>query len=559
LWKFRRVIKSVDLKRHFLLLLLFCSPLIVFTQIVYQDVNYTNIYDFLDELANLGVIQLHSAVKPYSRKYIAGKLEEALLKTDQLNKRQTRELKFYLRDYNLELKPDLAYSKELPGLFRKRENFGIPLSPLSFIYKDSLFTFYFRPIWGIKYFVNDSTTMYHRWGGAEIAGTIGKHFGFYASLRDNHENIIMVEPHYFTQDEGAVWKTSSKGGGDYSEMRGGITYSWKWGSVAAVKDHFQWGDNYNGSAIFSGRTPSFPYIQFHMKPLKWFEYTYIHGWLVSEVVDSSRSWQIPTGNREYFFNKYMAAALMGFTPWKDLDVTLGNSVIYSASYPNPAFLIPFLFFVNFSYSGNDFQRSYYGNNSQLFLNISSRQIKHLHLFGSVFIDGFKWDALTASNSHNFIGYKAGFKVSDFPLRNVSLTAEYTFTNPMTYKYSVPTLTFASNLYNLGSFMRDNSQDIYIALGYQPVRNLRITMSYELQEHGQDLAYTQVADPYTVPVLSGLTWKNRNIGISASYEFINNAFLVLEYFNRQTPVNDGYAPPALPGNTNMVNAGFNIGF
>lgn len=547
------------MKRHFLLLLLFCSPLIVFPQITYQDENYSNIYDFLDELANLGVIQLHSAVKPYSRKYIAGKLQETLLKEDRLNKRQKKELTFYLRDYNLELKSDLTYSKQVPGFFKKKDKFGIPISPVSFLYKDSLFTFSLRPIWGIKYFISDSGSVYHRWGGAEFLGTIGKHFGFYGSLRDNHENQLLVNPEYFTQDEGAAWKSSPKGGGDYSEMRGGITFAWNWGSVAIVKDHFQWGDNYNGATIFSGRTPSFPYLQLHMNPVRWFDYTYIHGWLVSQVVDSSRSWKIPSGTREYYFNKYLAASMFTFTPWTNLDLSIGNSVIYSSEYPNPAFLSPFLFFVNFTYTGNSFESAYYGNNSQLFLNISSRQIKHLHLYGSVFVDGFKWEVFTAANRHNFLSYKGGFRVSDFPFRNVSLTAEYTLTNPMTYQSAVPTLTYASNMYNLGSFLRDNSQDIYLAIGYQPVRNLHFSLTYELQEHGKDMPYGQIEDPYSVPLLKGLTWRNQSIGVSAKYEFVNNAFLFLEYINQQTPVDEGFSPQSLGGTTNMLNAGFNIGF
>jgi hypothetical protein len=115
------------------------------------------------------------------------------------------------------------------------------------------------------------------------------------------------------------------------------------------------------------------------------------------------------------------------------------------------------------------------------------------------------------------------------------------------------------MYNLGSFLRDNSQDIYVAIGYQPVRNLHVNLTYELQEHGQDIPYGQIEDPYSVPLLTGLTWRDQNIGISASFEFINNAFLVLEYFNRQIPVDEGFSPPGLGGTTNLLTAGFNIGF
>ena len=92
-----------------LLLILLLAPLFSFPQAVFQDLTNTSIYRFIDELANLKVISIHSAVKPYSRIYIAGKLKEASEKRDQLSKRQQKELDFYLRDYNLELKPDLSY------------------------------------------------------------------------------------------------------------------------------------------------------------------------------------------------------------------------------------------------------------------------------------------------------------------------------------------------------------------------------------------------------------------------------------------------------------------
>jgi hypothetical protein len=130
---------------------------------------------------------------------------------------------------------------------------------------------------------------------------------------------------------------------------------------------------------------------------------------------------------------------------------------------------------------------------------------------------------------------------------------------MTYQSAIPTLSYTSNMYNLGSFLRDNSRDIYVAIGYQPLRNLHFNLTYELQEHGKDVQYGQVEDPYSVPLLTGLTWRNQSIGVSAKYEFINNAFLFLEFSNRQISVDEGFSPPGLGGTTNMINAGFNIGF
>ena len=64
--------------KRYILLLLFSMPVFSFSQVVYEDINNVGIYEFLDELANLKVITLNSVVKPYSRGYIAEKLEEAM-------------------------------------------------------------------------------------------------------------------------------------------------------------------------------------------------------------------------------------------------------------------------------------------------------------------------------------------------------------------------------------------------------------------------------------------------------------------------------------------------
>ncbi|MDP4281961.1 MAG: hypothetical protein Q8867_07385 [Bacteroidota bacterium] len=531
------------------------------SQVVYQDLTWSSLYDFIDELANLKVITITSVVKPYSREFIAEKLKEASEQRDKLSKRQKKELDFYMKDFNLEINPDLSWFKKGKGLFKNNPHSGSSGNPPAFLYRDSLFTFSFRPIWGILANVNENGSGTHRWGGVEVFGYVTHHVGFYASLRDNNEHQILTDPHYLNQEEGAAWKNYTNEAGDYSEMRGGISYSWNWGTLTLAKDHFQWGDNYHGSNIFSGRTPSFPFLQLEMKPCKWFNYHWLGGMLISQVIDSSRTYYIPQDIRNYYFNKFLAAALMTFTPVKGLDISAGNSVISCADYFNPAFLSPFLFFTRFKYSGNAFQDNYFGNNSQAFINVSSRNINHLHLYGSVFMDDFNWKALVEKGRHNFFSYKAGFRLSDFPVRDFAFTTEYTFTDPMTYKSSKQTLTFASNKFNLGNYLRDNSQEIYVALDWRPIRGLICTLSWELSEHGKDDVFPEMEDPYAVPVLSGLEWKSNITGLNLRYEVLNDCYIFGGIIHRIISGNNPeyFTPEMLHGETNTLNAGFNIGF
>ena len=84
------------------ILALFCA-LSVSAQRIPQALEYTEIYDFLEELTTDGIIRSNAAIKPYTRDYIARLLMEAQSKDSLLNKRQKEDLQFYMQDYALEM------------------------------------------------------------------------------------------------------------------------------------------------------------------------------------------------------------------------------------------------------------------------------------------------------------------------------------------------------------------------------------------------------------------------------------------------------------------------
>ena len=98
---------TLILRKYLIILFLLISIQIldtnIYSQEVPQPINNKGIYEFLDELANCQVITINSAIKPYSRLFIARCLKEAEGKTDQLNRRQQKELEFYLRDFGKEV------------------------------------------------------------------------------------------------------------------------------------------------------------------------------------------------------------------------------------------------------------------------------------------------------------------------------------------------------------------------------------------------------------------------------------------------------------------------
>ncbi len=528
------------MKKTLILLLSIFLYYSLFSQKVYHHISNKNIYSFLDELATEHIISLNSAVKPYSRTFIADKLQEVSDQKENLNQQQLKDLEFYLKDFNKELLPDKNFNKRLD----------------LFYYKDSLFTFSINPIGGLQYWTNKNGSVYHRWNGAEAFAYIGQHWGFYASLRDNHENEILSEDHFLNQRMGGNYKAKY----DYSEMRGGVTYSWKWGSLGLIKDHFAWGNNHNGSNIFSGRTPSFVTFNLHLKPVKWLDFHYVHGRIISEVIDSTRSYYLVNNYglnyREVFFHKFLAANFFTITPFRRFNISFGNSIVYSDLGVYPAYLIPIFFYKSVDHTVNS---GIDNQNSQMFFDISSRQIKNLHLYAGLFIDEIAIGRMFKPDEHsNFYSAKAGFTLSNYPLQNFSFTAEYTRTNPLAYRHYVPTITFESNRFNLGHYLMDNAREFYFAIDSRPIRGLNIHLSYTHAQKGPDYTITG-SDRLGLPFMKTVEWENKTLALKASYEAINDGFVFAEFLFRDITGEESYTPEFWYGRTSTVSVGVNFGF
>ncbi len=293
-------------------------------QSVPEPVANTALYEFIGELATDGIIELNSAVKPYSRKTILMLLEQAAESEGELTTRQRKELAFYLADFG---------GGVIEGKVRLKFN------PATAQYRDSLFSVTVSPLLGLTAGSDGSVAWKN---GAKIYGNYGG-WGFFAALQDNHQSPLTGKPEYLTRERGG----HIKGGTDFSEMTAGISYAWKWGDISFVKDSPVWGSGYAGTNILSGRAPSFIQVRLHVKPVKWLEMTWLHGWLNSMVVDSVRSFWVSnaygTDYREVYRRKYIAANLFTVTPIDRLHISAGNSVVYADARLMPNYLMPFYF------------------------------------------------------------------------------------------------------------------------------------------------------------------------------------------------------------------------
>jgi len=537
------------LKKISLLFIVLFTYSLFYSQIVMQPLT-SSVYEFLDEMAQMKYIELNSAIKPYSRVFIAKKLDEIHVYKGELNNRQKKELAFYFRDFNKELRSKDDFVKRKDLLF----------------YKDSLFTLTANPILGMEYGTNSAGNYLHRWNGGEFYGYVGKHLGFSGSLRDNGISEILTAPQYLTYDQGGNFKINQGQTGarsDYSEALGSIYYSTDWMRLGVVKNNFTWGDNYHGANIRSNKAPSVGYIDFNLAPVKWFELNYTHSWLVSELLDSNRMFLYNNERREVFVNKNRAANMFTFKPFKNFYFSAGNSIVYADDGVKPFYLIPFMFYKSVDHTYNSAGSNALGQNSQMFLNISSRQIKHLHLYASVFIDEISIGKIfDAQQSSNIMSAKVGFRLDNFPLRNTYFLAEYTRTNPWTYRHQIESTTYASNDYSLGHYLGENAQEIYLEGGMKLFRGLKATLSYTLAEKGSEHIYQLIqgnANVKGLPFLENVVWSNQTIEGAVRYEVINDGYVFARIRLSDIDGDVNYTPTIFRGTQTTISGGINFGF
>ena len=133
------------------LLTFFCGTLVLFAQNIPQNMDYTRLYSFIDELATDGLVDVNSAIKPYNRNAIAAMLKQAKAQDSLLNKRQKKDLAFFMSDFANEL-------DTMPKAYvhwTDKKSFDLSLLQPQFLYQNKHFKFHLRPILGMDLMYND--------------------------------------------------------------------------------------------------------------------------------------------------------------------------------------------------------------------------------------------------------------------------------------------------------------------------------------------------------------------------------------------------------------------
>lgn len=521
-------------------------PLSLMAQRIPQMIEYTEVYDFIEELTTDGVIESNAAVKPYTRDYIARLLADAQRKDSLLSPRQKEDLQFYMQDYALELDTLPVYysygHRHVTQWITPVSNLSLADPSLHILTPNKIFKMRLRPILGMDLSYNKHGLLMHRVYGAEIQMDIAHHLSIWGSIRDNSwsgqgvDGSRITKPGYLNNLPGVQYKEANYGG-DFSDSRGGISlYTW-WGSIGVQRERITWGDAQHCSNILSAHNPAVPMVTLQLTPCRWFQFDYFHAWLPSNVMDSSyyytENYAEGVTKKHYRpANKFMAANMFTFMPIKYIQFSFGNSIIYGERNVQAAYFIPIAFYKSLDHLltkglGSENQ------NSQVFATLTIRPTDHLRLYGSFFLDEFKFARLKPSNPEkNPISYLVGFNWSGWPVKGLALRGEFTRSYIACYTHSIKVTDYTSNSYNMGHYMGDNAQSIFVQLSYRPTRSLRLTLDYtqdtKYRAYDYIRAYIAGQRSTTTPIIAQkpfdeAIWRNDILSFRAVYEVFNNCY------------------------------------
>lgn len=489
---------------------IFFFPAILFSQSIYLSATHP-VYGYLDKMEAKQVITgYRDAVKPLSRETIARFIIQIDTTSSLLTEVEQQEQYFFKEEFFQELE-NLGYENIIEERWHLYQ------------YKSDPGNFNVDLIGGYTYQHRaDGKNTKVVSNGLSAYGYGGKNVGLYFMFRDNTESGTYISAsHQLSSVPAEVIARQFKDFINYDPIDAQVNFDAGWITLSVEKMHNVWGAGEQGNLILSNKSPSFPQIKIRAKLGENVDFTYLHGWLYSDIIDSASSYQVPdvngsTGFRRIYRQKYIAAHMLEFTPWNGVDISIGESEVYGSRNPELLYLIPIMFFK----AGEHWM--YDTDNSQMFMSADLNVVKNQNYYLSVFLDEFSTeDFARTDRQRNQLGFTVGTKMYDLLQENSKIMVEYTRLNPWVYNHKFPDATYQSHRINLGHWIGQNADLFSVSYSYRPFRNFEAGVMFEsLRKGGKDTTSLQYKLP-TPSFLYGPMTKQQTFGIVGTYEPIRD--------------------------------------
>lgn len=477
-----------------IIIIIFFSS-VLSAQAIFEPVN-SDVYHFLEKLSIKGILSFDYEIKPLTRIEIAKKLIEADNNVGQLAQLEKELLIFYQQDFKHEINlinKDFT-AEASPQFFITEKDNHIRF----FEYAGKDFSFFADPMLSLSEESIAGENLFVRRNGFSFYGYALDNWTYSLNFYDNEEtgnNLDITKD--LTPERGTSVTKLRENAFEYDFVNASLAYYWSNGTISLGKEYFSIGSGRNGNVILNDQAPSFPFIRLDYKPVDWLRFFYFHGFLVSNVPDSSTFRYNSVEDRTSISDvpKFMAFHILTFYPTDNFSFTLGESIVYS-EHLQPIYLIPVMFFrVADHYLSRD--NSSASGNAQLFADASySNHSIQTKFYGSLFIDELSLNSIFEGGNLSALGYTLGFESADILLDNSTLGIEYTRVNPFVYMNSVDAQTFTNDSYTLGNWTGSNGDIVSFFYRQYLMRSLYFTIkTWYFRKGKNELPDEQYSTPY----------------------------------------------------------------
>jgi hypothetical protein len=522
--------------KHFLFLLL-C---IVFStsKLTAQEVpvsTESGVYIFLNQMSLQYNFTWKDLIKPVNRNQIKIALAQ-LSAQPNLTKQEKQTCLFYYQAFAD--KPNVYFYYDSIGFKKHTLYTGIH-------YQDSGSNIHVRPIIGGYLSSNTQGSYRAQIVGVNVWGTFNKKIDYLFSFQDitlSGKGVPGIQQDLAAPQSVNVGGANLPNDKNYNALSVTLSYRLKKGFISIGQERFSWGYGENAQIVQSNNAPAAPYVKLNYQPFKWLQFNYQHSWLQSNVIDSNASYPYQTttygGVHDQYIPKYYAQHSLTFTPKNGIDLSIGESIVYTGNL-NPGYLIPIMYFKSYDNTSNN-QNILAGDNGQLFFGFSIRRlIPHTQLYGQLFIDEIRMTQVFSKENRNQLGYQIGFKNNGL-LQNRKLTIglEYTRIRPFVYSNINPVLTYTHHGASMGDWLGNNADRFLAFVQYNPLPKWYNKLTYQAIRKGGAGSTEQqyLANPQP-PFLFNPQFNQTAVRWESIYQLLPQAHLQLIYYLATTNPNN----------------------
>ena len=512
------------------------------------------VYQFLKRLGVKGLVErFDDAVLPFSRKTIAGYLDEINNRKDDLTRVEKDLLADYVVEFEYDLygtignthrlinSPDSSLDETVKDFFSEKEKYLYVYTDSSIVFfVDGLLTLDTRQSRGDA--LDHASATFVQFGG-RIRGSIDKKLGIYLHGTNAQfwgSRDVLRRDKIISQS----YALNSVDVQNFDHIEGYVRYDG--GIVAAQvgRERVLWGNGYGDKVILSDNIRQFDFIRAEAV-YKAMKYTFLHAWLLgkrSQVVyalpsDPSYSFVEPVNA-----DKYFAGHRLGLSFPHLLDVGFQEMVIYSNRSPDLAYLNPVTLI-------ESAQRSRGERDNVLWaFDFRAHFIPDVEVQGTVLLDDLNFPRWGTGSIQNKNAFQLGaLWVDALGFKNSSWFVEYTRVEPYTFSHNRSRDNdYGSGGQILGHHIGPNSDSWFFRFDYYLTSRLVSSVRFEIQREGENI-YDGITDTLIQNVggdflqphrsgedsdqkefLGGNFVKTHRLQALLTYEIVNEVFLDARY-------------------------------